>query len=196
MMPSSEALCASAGPVHDVADRPDAVGGGAQPPVDLDQPALAGLDAGRVETERLDVGRAARGDAQVVELLRAVAPVELDGVLARLHLLDARAGHDLDVLLAERASRRPSRCRGPRAAGSGRPSRSARPRSRSGRTPRRSRRPRRRRRRPPASRAARSSATCRPCRSRGLRSSCPGSAAAPTRWRSRRSWSRRRCRRP
>ena len=88
--------------VHEVADRPDAVGRGAHALVDLDHAALADLHAGLVEAEPLDVGRAAGGDAQVVEALRAVAPVELDRVLADAFTFStARAGHDLHVLLAE-----------------------------------------------------------------------------------------------
>ena len=49
----------------------------------------------------LGVGRAAGGDAEVVEVLRARRPSRArPSPCRRLHVLDPRAGHDLDVLLA------------------------------------------------------------------------------------------------
>ena len=59
------------------------------------------LDPGRLQPEPLDVGAAAAGDAEVVDL-GALAPVgELDRALAGLDVLDRAAGGDRDVLLLE-----------------------------------------------------------------------------------------------
>ena len=138
-------------------------------------------------------GRAPGGDAEVVEALRAVAPVELDRLGRRLHVLDPRAGHDLHVLLAQ--------LRGDHLRDLGVLERQdlvehldqRRPRCRSGRTRRRSR-PRRRPRRPPrAAPAARSASTSARCRAPGPRSSCPGSAATPSPSRGRPCRPRARC---
>ena len=60
-------------PVHEVADRVDALHVGAHRAVDLDQPVLGELDAGGVQAQRLDVGAAAGGDDQPVHLARLVA---------------------------------------------------------------------------------------------------------------------------
>ena len=60
----------------DVADRVDAVAARLLVAVDLDQTALVSVDAERREVESLGVGRAAGGDAHVVEPLLTLAPVE------------------------------------------------------------------------------------------------------------------------
>ena len=57
--------------VDEVADRVDALGRRAQRAVDLDQPAVVELDAGLVEPEALDVGPAAGGDHEPVDLGRS-----------------------------------------------------------------------------------------------------------------------------
>ena len=67
---------------HEVADRVDALGGGAQRAVDVDQAAVVELDARRLEPEALDVGAAAGGDDEVVGLARLVAVGERDLVVA------------------------------------------------------------------------------------------------------------------
>ena len=75
MMPSSEALCASAGPGDEVADRVDARRGGAQRAVDLAPGRCSSeLDARLVQAEPVDVGAAAGGDHEVVDLGRRPSP--------------------------------------------------------------------------------------------------------------------------
>ena len=76
----------------------------AQAAVDLDQAALADLDAGGVEPERLDVGPAAGGDDEVVGLGRLAVVGEGDLVVLRLDVLDQRAGVDLHALLGQPAA--------------------------------------------------------------------------------------------
>ena len=92
------------GAADDVADRVDVLHRRAQAPVDLDQAAVVELDAGLVEAERLDVGPAPGGDHEPVDLALLVAVGERDRRVAGLHVLDERAGVDLDVLLGERAA--------------------------------------------------------------------------------------------
>src|SRR5215218_452726 len=87
-----------------VADRVDALRGGAQRAVDRDQAAVVELDAGLVEPERLDVGPAPGGDDEVVRLALLVAVGERDLVVVRLHVLDQRPRVDRHVLLGELAA--------------------------------------------------------------------------------------------
>src|SRR3979490_1060916 len=76
MMPSSEALGASAGPgtrspsAEARADRGDAGPGGAKRAVDLHEPPLVELDAGLGQAELLNVRAASGGDHEVVDLGR------------------------------------------------------------------------------------------------------------------------------
>ena len=78
MMPSSEALCASAGPWtrSPIAYTPSTAV--RRRAVDLDQAVVVELDAGVLEPERLDVRPAARGDDQPVDLGLLVAVGEGD----------------------------------------------------------------------------------------------------------------------
>ena len=94
----------------EVADRVDARGAGAHRAVDLDQAALAELDAGRVEAEGFDVGAAPGGDHEPVSFAglatgfaAGAAVGELDARLARLDVVDQRVGVDLDPLFLEPA---------------------------------------------------------------------------------------------
>ena len=83
MMPSSEALWASAGPGDEVADRVHARARWcACAPSTLHEPALVELDAGLGQAEALDVGAAAGGDHQVVDLGRARRRRRSDTVLS------------------------------------------------------------------------------------------------------------------
>src|SRR5919204_1267476 len=56
--------------------------------IDLDLAPIAGRHAGGVEVERIGVGPAAAGDAEVVDLGGPVAVAELDRLLADLDVLD------------------------------------------------------------------------------------------------------------
>ena len=80
--------------VDEVADRVDLRVRGPLVLVDLDLAVLLQLDPGLVEAEALDVGAAAAGDAEVVDLGRLVAVGELDRALAGLDVLDRGAGGD------------------------------------------------------------------------------------------------------
>ena len=158
-MPSSEALCASAGPAtrSPIARRLRVRR--AQRAVDVDEAVVVELDARLVEPEALDVGRAAGGDHEPVDLARLAAVLEgARSVVGRLDVLDERRRVDLDALLLEAALGelgdvgvlgRQDAVEAPRRAG---------PRRRGARTRWRSRCPTRRRRRRPSWRAARSSA--------------------------------------
>ena len=176
MTPSSDALWASAGPVHEVADRVDALDRGAQRAVDLDQPVVVELDAGLLEPEALDVGAAAGGDDEPVDLGLLVAEGEADTLSSepRRSRPACRCGSSCSAWRAR--GRRPWRCRRPRSAARGRAPRTAAPRCRAARTRRRSRRRRRPRRRPRSGRAAPRAPTPPRCRSRGRRTRCRGSA--------------------
>ena len=87
--------------VDQVADRVDLRVRGPLVLVDLDLAVVLQLDPGLGQAQALDVGRAAAGDAEVVDLGRLAAVGELDRVLARLDVLDRRPGGDRDVLLLE-----------------------------------------------------------------------------------------------
>ena len=88
-------------PGHQVADRVDAVDPRAHASVDLDQPALAQLDAGRVESEGGDVRPAPGGDDEPVDLAGLVAVAERDALVAGDDVLDERVGVDRHALALE-----------------------------------------------------------------------------------------------
>ena len=151
-------LVGERGAAHDVADRVDVLLRRALAAVDVDQPAVVELDAGRVEAERLDVRAAAGGDHEPVGLALLVA-------VGERHRASRRSGRSRPACRcgsrcsASRArGRRPWRCRRPRSAARGRAPRTAAPSCPCGRRRRRSRRPTRRRRSPPASAGSSSSA--------------------------------------
>ena len=150
--------------------------------VDLDQAALVDLDAGLLQAQALDVGAAAGGDAQPGPP-RACSPptVDLHRVAGVLHVLHVGAGHDLHVLLADLAARRPWRSPCPPAAGSGPAPRAGSRRCPGARTPTPPRCPTRPRRSRPAASAARRSATCRRCPRSARRTPGRPPAAAPSR---------------
>src|SRR6201996_371627 len=87
--------------VDQVADREDLRVGRLAVAVDLDLAPLAELDPGRGEVQRLGVGTAPAGDAEVVDLGRLVAVGELDTALAHLDVLHRPPGRDLDAFFLE-----------------------------------------------------------------------------------------------
>jgi len=90
--------------VDQVADRVDLRVGGAAVLVDLDLAVLLQLDPSLAQPQRLGVGAAAAGDAEVVDLGRLAAVAELDRLLAGLDVLDRVAGGDGDVLFLKARS--------------------------------------------------------------------------------------------
>ena len=86
-----------------VADRVDLLVRRALVLVDLDLPVLVGLDPGVPELQRLGVGCAPAGDAEIVHLGFGIAVLHLHRALAGLDALHLGAGRDLDVLLLEGA---------------------------------------------------------------------------------------------
>ena len=95
------------GPADEVADRPHAGAGGAQRAVHLHEPPLVELDARLAEPEPLDVGAAAGGDHEVVDLGPLLAVGEADRVLADAHVRRRGARVDLDALALEAALDQP-----------------------------------------------------------------------------------------
>ncbi len=71
--------------------------------VHRDQAPLGQRDARLLEAETLDVGRAPRGDDEVVRARLLACDGERHGVVGGLHVLDEDAGADRDALLLEAA---------------------------------------------------------------------------------------------
>jgi hypothetical protein len=101
-------------PADDVADRVDVRLLRAHPAIDLDDPAV-GLDAGRLESDVLDVGGPARRDehhlgAQLGRLLAVRPDVQADPVVVGRDgvRVEAGAGHDRDPALLEAALDHPA----------------------------------------------------------------------------------------
>ena len=96
-------LVGERGAGREVAYRVDPVGGGLLAAVDLELAALAELEPDRGEVQRVDVGAAAAGDRQVVDLEVLIAGLQLDRVRPPLDALDLRPGQHLNPLLLEGA---------------------------------------------------------------------------------------------
>jgi hypothetical protein len=96
-------LVGERGAAYEVADRIDALDVRAERAVDVDHAAVVELDARLLEPEALDVGAAAGGDHEPVDLSGLVAVLEADLVVAGLDVLDLGTGVDVDALLAQPA---------------------------------------------------------------------------------------------
>src|SRR5260370_27612268 len=90
---------------HHVAYGPYPGPRGAHGAVDADQPRVIELDPGAVEAQALDVGAAARGQDQIVELALLITEGERDAFLRHLDIRDQRAGVGVYALTGEAAGR-------------------------------------------------------------------------------------------